>query len=99
MGRLADADQAGHRLHIAFVPTGAAEFQTQAQCFCFSFDLAAANDLASFETFKVIEPVRVFDEVTDQTVCCFAATLLFLFVRYIEQFAYPLSDALPSPPQ
>src|ERR1700677_1892363 len=79
--------------------SGTDPLQAQAQGFRLAFYLTAAYDLAGLEAFHVVEPVRVFDKITDQAVGRFAATFAFLLILHGQQFADPLADAQPSMPQ
>jgi hypothetical protein len=66
---MAHAHQAGHRLHVSFLPAGAATLQAQTQRFGLAFYLAAANGAPRLEALGVIQAIGVLGEVCDEALC------------------------------
>src|SRR5882724_6551745 len=93
---MADADQAGHRLHGPPVPPGAATLQPQPQRLRLPFYLPAAYRAACQQAPRVVQPVRVLAEVADQPLRRPAAPLALPLVADVEQLAHPLADPDPA---
>src|SRR5438874_855118 len=93
---MADADQAGHRLHVPSAPAAAAALPTQSQRLRLAFYLTAADGPARLQPLGIVQTLGVLGEVAQQTLRCLAAALAFLRVGAPEQLAHPGADPGPS---
>src|SRR5579871_1323599 len=93
---MANADQAGHRGYIPFLPAGTPKLEAYAQGLRFPFHLTAADRAAGFEVRRVVEAVPVLRAIAEQPIRCAATALPFCLLGYRQQFTYPLADPGPS---